>query len=215
MPSFKKAGAEVAYLAEELIGKYKTHASIRDNHIKIDFMFANAFRDEKTGEPIEDAIKHHGVRALGVTKRLSLKDRAKGLGDAEVLLDGDWWEQATEEERAALLDHELNHIVGTSKRDAIGRPIVALRQHDHQIGFFKVIAERHGQASQEVQQAARMMDQAGQAYWPSITNALGTGSRIGKLESEGTVTIKTADMKPVTMPLDKFSKAVKKLTAAQ
>ena len=186
MPSFKKAGPEVAALAALLLEQYETHASIRDNHVKIDFMFANAFVDEKTGEPIEDAIKHHGVKALGVTTKISLKDRAKGMGDAEVLLDGDWWEQATPEEQAALLDHELHHIVGTSKRDAIGRPIVALRQHDHQFGWFEVIAKRHGQASQEVQQAARMMDQSGQSYWPSIAGALATVSRTARLELQTT-----------------------------
>lgn len=40
--------------------------------------------------------KHHGVKAAGLCRIVNLKDRVKGLGDVEILIDGDWWELASE-----------------------------------------------------------------------------------------------------------------------
>lgn len=98
-----------------------------------------------------------------------------GRGDAEISLDGDWWRTASEEERRALLDHELHHIAPELNQnsqpitDDIGRPKIHMRKHDFQFGWFTIIAERHGLASAECIQAKGMMDAAGQYYWPGIS----------------------------------------------
>ena len=182
MSTYKNAPAEVLDIADELMARYESHASLSDKHVKIDFLFAFAARDEVTGEISGDALTHGGIKALGIARKLGAKDRAKGLGDAEICLDGDWWETHDREEQEALLDHELHHLCATNKVDDLGRPIIKLRKHDYQFGWFTVIAERHGVHSQERKQAASIMEIAGQFYFPEMFAARDTGSRFRNLE---------------------------------
>jgi hypothetical protein len=68
------------------------------------------------------------------------------------------------------------------KTDALGRPKLVLRDHDVQVGFFAVIAKRHGMASQECIQSKIIMDAYGQLLWPSLANAQQGEGRMQKLE---------------------------------
>lgn len=188
MPKFQRPQdlseqfSNVAEIAKVLICRFETHGTITDNHVRVDYLFAFADVDETTGEITGDALKCHGVKALGITRKLGPKDRAKGLGDAEICLDGDWWANASDEERAALLDHELHHICGTEKRDNLGRPVIKMRKHDWQFGWFNVIAARHGQHSQECQQAKSMMEVAGQFLLPGMFKPQKGATRVQSLE---------------------------------
>lgn len=160
-------------MARELLCEFATHKPLLDARLTIDFVFAFAEIDEQTQEPKGNALSKGGVKALGLCRKIPLKDRAMGRADAEIALDGQWWESATREEQRALLDHELHHIaVRMDKRglvrDDLGRPVIQLRKHDYEFGWFAVIAARHGRASIERQQAAEMMLDAGQYFWPSI-----------------------------------------------
>lgn len=169
MSKFQRADKSVTEMASHILNEFETHQPLVDAEVKIDFVFAFPDYDATTGEPINDALKHHGVKALGICRKLPLKDRALGRGDAEISIDGHWWEQiASEEQKAALLDHEMHHIAVTEKRDDLGRPILKMRKHDVEIGWFAIIAKRHGLASQERMQAAAIMERAGQYFWPEI-----------------------------------------------
>lgn len=100
-----------------------------------------------------------------------------GRGDAEITIDNQWWEESTEEEKRALLDHELHHIaLKIDKRgivrDDLGRPKIQMRNHDLEIGWFKVIAARHGDNSQERLQAKHAMNNMGQYFWPEIAGKM-------------------------------------------
>lgn len=181
--TFKRCGPDVGHLAEEIISKFDTHAPLAANKVKIDFVFAYGDRDETTGDLISDALKKNGVKALGIARKISLKDRALGRGDAEIALDGDWWGENDEPEREALLDHELHHLVATADRDDLGRPIIKLRKHDAEFGWFRIIAQRHGAHSQERIQARQLMESSGQCFWPEIVRTQ-TTSRTQKLELE-------------------------------
>jgi hypothetical protein len=197
MPTFKSCEKSVHKLAQLLIGRYPDHKPLEAVELKLDLVFAFADTDEK-GKPLNDAITKNGIRALGVTRALPLKDRAMGRGDAEICLDGDWWATAIGDEQAALLDHELHHVslktdkCGNIKYDDLNRPLIKLRKHDVEVGWFKVIAERHGLASQERQQAGKIMDSQGQYYWPGIAP---------------TVTMSIGSETTGPMPMDTFSKA--------
>lgn len=175
MPTYQRCGESVNELANEIMCQYEDHQPLLDAKLKIDFMFAYADVDEKTGEPTNNALSKNGVRALGIARKLSLKDRAMGRGDAEISLDHDYWDHASIEERRAILDHELHHFAvkmnpqGVVKRDDLNRPKLEIRHHDHDFGWFDIIAKRHGDASQERQQAAAMLvEGSGQYYWPEI-----------------------------------------------
>jgi hypothetical protein len=151
--------------------------------VTIDYVFARADLNEG-GQPVGNALTHNGCKALGVTRKIPLKDRALGRSDAEIALDGDWWREATEEQRAALLDHERHHLApkvrdGAFLRDDLGRPQLQLRKHDYEFGWFRVVAARHAEHSMERQQAAQIMEDAGQYFWPEIAD-------------EKTITLETA-----------------------
>ena len=178
MATFEKCDESVRQMADELLKEFETHKPTLDAGVTIDFVFAYAPKDEH-GNPTGDALSHGGYPALGICRKIPLKDRVLGRGDVEISLDGDWWGNASHEEQRALLDHELHHIVpkqeGTNtagkpvfKVDAAGRPVIGMRKHDYNFGWFKDIAARHGKHSQERKQAAGMMEEGGQYFWPSI-----------------------------------------------
>jgi hypothetical protein len=175
MSKFQRCDNSISEMANEILFEFVSHAPLINAGVTIDYVFAYADTDD-AGTPIGDALSKNGVKALGICRKIPLKDRALGRADAEISLDADWWKEATREEQRALLDHELHHIaIKIDKRglvrDDLGRPVLQLRQHDYDIGWFKIIAARHGRNSAECQQAAEMMLDAGQYFWPGITTA--------------------------------------------
>jgi len=169
MPSWKRCPKSVDELANAVLFEYPEHKPLIDNHVTFDFLFAFPDYDEH-GEPINDALVLHGVPASAIARITKLKDRVKGMADAEVAIDGERWEKMNEAERRAVLDHELFHFeIKPDKegnvKDDIGRPRLKMREHDRQFGWFDIIAKRHGQASVECQQAKELMDEAGQFYF--------------------------------------------------
>jgi len=173
MSTYQKADESVAELANEIMCAHESHKPLLDAKIKIDYLFAYPPEDAD-GMPTGPALKRHGCKALGITRKITLRDRAKGNGDAEISIDYGWWNDASPEQRRALLDHELTHIEiaenddGSIKTDDLSRPILRLRPHDYEFGWFASIAQRHGESSQERIQAAQMMEDSGQLLWPDI-----------------------------------------------
>lgn len=173
MPTYEPADEQVKEMAYEILRKFESHAPLVKNEVKFDFVFAFPNVDEN-GEPTGDAIKKHGHKALGLCRVINLKDRTMGRGDVEILLDAEWWDnEADEHQQAALLDHELHHAEvkmkdGQPKRDNLGRPLIKLRKHDVEIGWFDIIALRNGKHSQERIQAQSLADEVGQLYWPTM-----------------------------------------------
>src|SRR5437667_3520417 len=174
MPTYERCPKEVTALANDILCAYPEHKPLLDCKTKFDFVFASPDIDEKTGEALNDALKKHGRKALGIARKIPLKDRALGRGDVEIALDHPWWEDAPAKQKAALLDHELHHFepklteTGDYAFDDLGRPIIKLRKYDYEFGLFKIIAERHGVHSQECILAKRMMEESGQYFWPDL-----------------------------------------------
>lgn len=121
------------------------------------------------------AILCGGYPALAVVRVVGLKDRVKGMKDAEIVIDAERYEELSEGERDGLLDHELFHLETVSdpesggiKKDDCGRPRLVLRKHDIQIGWFREISVRHGKNSPEQVQARALMEKDGQFFFPFI-----------------------------------------------
>jgi len=55
-----------------------------------------------------------------------------------------------------------------------------MKPHDFQFGWFTVIAERHGRASQECQQAKSIVVIAGQFYFPEIESGISKAGVLNK-----------------------------------
>jgi hypothetical protein len=166
MSTYQKCPGEVIELASTVMCKFEDHKPILDHRVRIDFMFAYAEENEK-GELCGSAITHDGIQALGLCKKMGPKERCKGMGDVEILLDGNWWQGASEGEKEALLDHELYHISVSADKDDLGRPKIKMRKHDFQFGWFTRVAARHAE-SIERQQAREIMEHAGQFFCPGI-----------------------------------------------
>lgn len=128
-------------------------------------------------ESSEAVLKHQGYPAAAVVRITPTRERALGVADATIVVDRTRWASSSARQKNALIDHELTHLervmevdddgqeTDEPKCDALGRPKLSMRRHDHQLGWFDEIAERHGEASFEVRQAKQLMSQAGQLYF--------------------------------------------------
>lgn len=188
MPKFMRCPKSIDDLAEEILREFESHKPLLDARVKIDLVFAYADVDDD-GKMLNHALTKNGIRALGIARKMPLKDRAMGRGDAEISLDHDWWETVVLAEQRALLDHELHHLaVKIDKRglvrDDLGRPVLQLRKHDYEIGLFNVIAERHKANSQEVKWARHIMDAHGQLYWSEISGLMKDQAALMRIRGE-------------------------------
>ena len=185
MPTYEKAPNAVKQLARDILDKYDRYKPVRDAEVTFDILMAFGDRDDD-GNIVGDAIKWHGLPAYGLCRIVNLRDRSKGLADCEIQLDGDHWENIGIERRMALLDHELWHAQvcmareGGFKRDALGRPKLRMRKHDFEIGVFSIIAETHGEYSEDRLAMRQVMEKGGQYFWPELY--AGTGEKILKLQ---------------------------------
>lgn len=112
-----------------------------------------------------------GWPALAVIRIIPLRQRVAGFMDAEILIDERKWEELTEPQRDALVDHELEHLelkydgagIGTPvAEDDWGRPKLRIRKHDWELSGFKTIAERHPDAAIETEAARKFRDEFGE-----------------------------------------------------
>jgi len=164
---FTMAGKEEDRLCKKLIESY--HSDLDSTAATVDIVFA--FRDPDGEAP---AMEKDGHRILGQAKITSLKDRTKGMKDGEIMLDGDAWTGLTDKVKAALMDHELEHF--ECKRDKEGefifddlnRPVLKMRNHDRQFGWFDTVAQRHRSDSMEILQLQKLFRDSEQIYLPFI-----------------------------------------------
>jgi len=171
--TYERSGPDVGKIAANLMATVEIHKPLKEAGVKIDFLTARAERDEDN-EPVGSALTKNGHTVLGIARKTNLKERAADRGDAEIIVDGDWWEDASEEEQRALLDHEMTHLSvkqtpqGLVKTDDLGRPVIIIRHHDYEVGWFRDVAQRNGKASLECRYAASIMERDGQYFWPAI-----------------------------------------------
>jgi hypothetical protein len=165
---FTLATKDTHKLCEELIRKH--HPDLDTTAAKVDIVMA--FRDPDGEAP---AMEKDGHRIYGKASLIGLKDRVKGMGDCEVMLDGDVWEDLADKVKAAILDHELEHFeVKRDKQgdfilDDLSRPTMKIKSHDRQIGWFDTVARRHGAMSMEIMELQKLFnDEAGQTYLPFL-----------------------------------------------
>ena len=161
MPTtYSKAAADVLSIVKSTTSKF--HGEVEKAGVTIDVLMAY--------NPDGHAVTHGGYPAQAKVKIVSLKDRAKGCKDAEIIIDDRNWDKLSDAERKALIDHELEHLEvqyeeGEVKIDDLGRPKLKIKKHDWQMGWFDVIARRHGESSPEVRQASELMAKNGQLYF--------------------------------------------------
>lgn len=123
-------------------------------------------------ESDDQVLTHNGYPAAAVVRITPLRERALGVADAVIVVDRACWQVLKYEERCALIDHELTHLrpildeeTQRPRYDALGRPRLGMRRHDHQLGWFDEVAQRHGKHSTEVRQANALVASTAQLYF--------------------------------------------------
>lgn len=146
---YEECGQDVLDIADELIRRY--YQDIQESGLTIRYLFASDHL------AIGGCLKKNGYPVPAIVKANSYKQRVEGMTDCTITIDKEWWEQHDRKQCAALIDHELYHILlardddGKYETDDCDRPKVTLRKHDVQIGGFRVIADRHKSRSVEFQ----------------------------------------------------------------
>jgi hypothetical protein len=142
------------------------HPELKDAGVRIDLLSVSTDADGP-------ALSHQGYPAMAVVRATNVKERTKGAGDVEIVVDEAAYLKLTDAEKDALLDHELEHATVVRdkktlrfKLDCRGRPKIRMRKHDYQFGWFHSIAERHGAASLECKQAHSLVLRGAQTLFP-------------------------------------------------
>jgi hypothetical protein len=154
MATYQNCGPEVGRMVKDLIADH--YPELEEAGVTIHCQYAYAARN-KDGEPKGPALRFGNYPAAAIVRVNSHKHRVQGEKDATIEIDGDHWEELTEAEQVALLDHEICHLEvlrdreGAVKTDNCGRPRLKCRQHDFQIGAFVSVMRRHGPAALEAQ----------------------------------------------------------------
>jgi len=172
---YAKCPAAITDKVSEIISKY--HPTLAGVGIKIACLtVANTEEDEP-------ALLLHGYPCAAVVKILGAKDRARGVGDAEIVFDEVVYNDLSAEEQNALIDHELTHLevkrrpkTGKPVFDAYKRPALQMKLHDRQFGWFDEVAKRHGAKSMECKQATGLVLSGKQVYFNfDLKSKLGDG----------------------------------------
>jgi len=148
MATFRKADPDVFALVAKTLKD--TYPELKELGVTVQCLFAYPPTNPSTGEPTGPALRHHGYPAAAVIKVTSHADRVAGLADAVLKVDADWWKGASDESKAALIDHEICHLEvatddeGNPKYDDAMRPKLRSRPHDHEVGLFAAVVSRHG-----------------------------------------------------------------------
>ncbi len=152
---YSKAPDECIERVAHLIKLFHSPLLLAD--VKIDLLSVANDDDDKP------ALALHGYPCLAIIRITGVKERTKGAGDAEIIIDESRYLALDDPSRDALLDHEIYHLelridkkTDKVKLDCRGRPKLGMRKHDVQIGHFIEIAERHGAASIECKQATNL-----------------------------------------------------------
>lgn len=141
MKTYKKTGDDVPKIVTALLRKW--YLVLAGIELRVDTIFVST--DGKG-----PALTHGGHPAAAVVRILDSKQRAMGRGDVEIVIDEAGWQDMGQAERNALIDYELYHVElkldddKKVKLDEHGRPKIKMRKHDHQFGWFEVIAHLHG-----------------------------------------------------------------------
>lgn len=144
---YLEAGPEIDALVRRVMEKY--HPDLFEIGVTVSTLRAFS----SSGDP----LKSKGYPADADIRVSSLEDRARGMADVKMRIDGARWEDMNREARVALIDHELEHIqvvpdkdTGNPGLDDLGRPKLTCRAHDWEIGGFDAVVRRHGENAPEL-----------------------------------------------------------------
>lgn len=176
MSYYTKAQKDILQALAKTMERY--HKPLRDADVSVQVLMAWPRRDDN-GDATGPAVTHNGYPCAAKIRVLSAKDRVARGFDAEMIVDGEKWQESDARQQIAILDHELEHLElltdaeGSVVLDDGERPKLRCQRHDAQLGWFHAVARRHGESSIEVQQARALItsDAWTQCYLPGMEPA--------------------------------------------
>lgn len=167
--TFREADDVIQKMVLGAIEKYHKE-TLAKNGVRVNVLIASR-ESKKLG--VIPALREKGIDVQATIQVTSLKDRARGQADANLVIDEYNWDRIANGRREALIDHMLEHLeIGSTKPtkknafatgtkfDDLGRPCLRIRPYDWRIVGFEKTAERHGEASVE----ARMFNAFSEEY---------------------------------------------------
>ena len=142
------ATPDTVKLCEGVIKKY--HPELDTTGAKVDLLMV--FRAPDSESP---AMEEQRIRVFSKSSVVKLKDRVKGMGDCEIILDGDAWGEKSPQEKIAILDHALASFeVKRDKNgdfiwDDLNRPVIKIKPYSHVIRWHAEVASRQRNYSLE------------------------------------------------------------------
>lgn len=181
--SYERAGTDIDELIRETIEEHYAE-TLGKAEVTVAAVLKFAPLDKETGKPKGPALKLHGWPCAATIKITPILQRVLDVPDAIMTIDGDRWPKWADERKAAIIDHELCHLVAEIENDIvitddIGRPKLRMREHDWQTGGFREIVERHGEAALEILQTHEFIDAGGEQLLLGLGWTAPAGAAVG------------------------------------
>ena len=157
MAWYQKADDELYNEVASVMRQY--HLPLVDSGVHVDVIIA---RSEDT-----PPIVVRGIECAATVRITSTRERALGIGDAVITINGELMPTWSTRQLHAVIDHELTHLelkmdkkTGQPKVDDQDRPMLKIRLHDREFGWFDSVATRWGADSFENSQARDLIESA-------------------------------------------------------
>lgn len=165
MNTHKPAGLDIARRVKRLLKKH--HTDLHKSRARIDALFVTT--DGEDGAP----VKEKGIVSIVSPAIIPARYRGGMKADAVLLIDKEGFDELTPKQQDAWLDHGLQHLQPSMKEDTVAldgndRPKLKLRAHDVTLGFFSVIAQRHGDHSPEVMACKALVEHSKDVFLPGL-----------------------------------------------
>jgi hypothetical protein len=203
--TFERANKLIEGLVQKAIESY--HPALTKEGVTVDCIIARRTVSVGADDTEErHCLKRNGYPIDAKIQVTSLVDRARGIADAKLTIDGYEWNHATDRQRLALIDHELEHLdlvplkptkkepnLTGNKRDDLNRPMLKVRPHDWMLAGFKTVAERHGEHSHEALQCRNFRYEYAQLNFFGPPDLLAIANGTKEKKSKGRKVLHTFD----------------------
>jgi len=172
--TYTKANAGVREFVDAVMEEY--HPELHGANVRIGILMVQPSVNDK-GQPTGPAISFHGHSATACIKIASTKDRTIHEYDAIMQIDEERWTFMPEEQRTALIDHELSHLKleyeggNVVKTHDDLRPVLKSQPDDFMLTGFHHVIERHGKHALEAQSLGAVIAKHAQLEFDFKANA--------------------------------------------
>lgn len=146
MPKFELA-PEVEKLANTLIPRFHEH--LCQNQVRVVYLFSEQPEKVRGKDALGTAGKVSGKNAYLYLSALELDDITEEAFFVMTIWKYGWKNELTEDQRVALVDHELCHFYSVEDEKEKGKIKLALLPHD--VEEFNCIVKRHGRWYPDIQ----------------------------------------------------------------